>query len=145
MVGLAVLFNYFILLFVVCYILLWLYRLKGIIIICCCFLFYLLIHFFIIFVFSKREFIKPFDDVKIQRKTITFTKDKYRCIIFINKMINAGIIRMFIYIYNYFFLKKVVWIKKRKTKWLNIWILFQYFFLYNLQNNETYIFYYEVE
>jgi hypothetical protein len=37
------------------------------------------------------EFIKPLDDVKIQRKTITFTKDGYSITVFFNTMINSGI------------------------------------------------------
>jgi hypothetical protein len=42
------------------------------------------------------EFIKPLDDVKIQGRTITLTEDwKYRTV-FINKIINSGIIKMFI-------------------------------------------------
>jgi hypothetical protein len=42
------------------------------------------------------EFIKPLDEVKIRRKTITFTKDKKGRTVFINKKINSGIMRMFI-------------------------------------------------
>jgi hypothetical protein len=39
------------------------------------------------------------DDVRIQRKTITFTKDYKRRTVFINKMINSGIMRMFIFLF----------------------------------------------
>jgi hypothetical protein len=35
-------------------------------------------------------------DIKIQGRTITFTKDRKPRIVFINKMINSGIMRMFI-------------------------------------------------
>jgi hypothetical protein len=45
---------------------------------------------------SEMEFIKPFDDVKIQERTITFTKDLTNRTVFINKIINSGIMRMFI-------------------------------------------------
>jgi hypothetical protein len=75
------------------------YRLKSIIIVYCFFILLLFIHsFFIICIYSEMEFIKPSDDVEIQRKTITFTKYQYRTV-FINKMINSGIMRMFIFIY----------------------------------------------
>jgi hypothetical protein len=55
------------------------------------------------------EFIKPSDDVKIRGKTITFTKDECPRTVFINKMINSGIIRMFffsfiVFIFLYFIL-----------------------------------------
>jgi hypothetical protein len=43
------------------------------------------------------EFIKPLDDVKIQRKTIKFTNHKEGRTVFINKMINSRIMRMFIF------------------------------------------------
>jgi hypothetical protein len=69
------------------------YRLKSIIII---FIFILLTHSFIICIYSEIEFIKPLDDVKIQRKTIKFTKNYKNRTVFINKMINSGIMRMFI-------------------------------------------------
>jgi hypothetical protein len=79
------------------------YRLKSIVIICCCYLFfYLLTHFFIISIYSEIEFIKPSGDVKIQRTTITFTKDEEYHTVFINKMINSGIMRMFIFFYNFY-------------------------------------------
>jgi hypothetical protein len=69
------------------------YRLKSInIIIYYCFSFYLLTHIFIICIYSEIEFIKPLDDVKIQ--------DEGNCTVFINKMINSGITRMFICFYN---------------------------------------------
>jgi hypothetical protein len=42
------------------------------------------------------EFIKPLDDVKIEGRTITFTKDNTSRTVFINKMIDSGIVRMFI-------------------------------------------------
>jgi hypothetical protein len=59
-------------------------------------LFCLLTRFFIICIYLEIEFITPLNDVKIQRKTITFTKDRYPRTVFINKMINSGIIKMFI-------------------------------------------------
>jgi hypothetical protein len=59
---------------------------------------YLLTRFFIICIYSEIEFIKPLDDVKIQQKTITFTKDGHYRTVFINKMIKSGIMRMFIFI-----------------------------------------------
>jgi hypothetical protein len=51
------------------------------------------------YIYSEIEFIKPLDDVKIQRKTITFTKHGCDRTVFINKMINSGIIRMFIFFF----------------------------------------------
>jgi hypothetical protein len=55
---------------------------------------------FLFFIYSEIKFIKPLDDVKIQRKTITFTKDGYPRTVFINKMIKSGIMRMFFFFYN---------------------------------------------
>jgi hypothetical protein len=73
---------------------------------------YLFINPFIICIYSEIEFIKPFDDVKIQRKTIRFTEGGCPRTVFINKMINSGIIRMFIsffnfYIYIFYFVRQV--------------------------------------
>jgi hypothetical protein len=77
------------------------YRLKSIVIYCC--YFYSFINsFFIICIYSEIEFIKPLDDVKIQRKTITFTEDWRSCTVFINKRINSGIMRMLIFFYNFY-------------------------------------------
>jgi hypothetical protein len=56
----------------------------------------------LIFIYSEINFIKPLDDVKIQRKIITFTEDGYSRTIFINKMINSGIMWMFIFFYNFY-------------------------------------------
>jgi hypothetical protein len=68
------------------------------------FLFYFINSFFIVCIYSEIKFIKPSDDVKIQRKTISFTKDcEYRTV-FINKMITSGIMRMFIYFFNNFYI-----------------------------------------
>jgi hypothetical protein len=54
--------------------------------------------FFIACIYLEIEFIKPSDDgVKIQQKTITFTKNYTYRTVFINKMINSGIRRMFIF------------------------------------------------
>jgi hypothetical protein len=69
--------------------------------------------FFVICTYSEIEFIKPSNDVKIQRKTITFTKFGCHRTIFINKMINSGIVRMFIffnniYIYIFYFISEVL-------------------------------------
>jgi hypothetical protein len=73
------------------------YRLKSIITIYYCYcLFYL-------FVYSEIEFIKPSEDVKIQR-TVTFTKDEKSHTIFINKMIKSGIMRMFIFFVIFIFI-----------------------------------------
>jgi hypothetical protein len=60
------------------------------------------VRFIIICIYSEIEFIKPLDDVKIQRKTITFTKDECSRTVFINKKINSGIMRMFIFFYNFY-------------------------------------------
>jgi hypothetical protein len=49
------------------------------------------------YIYPEIEFIKPLDDVKIQRKTITFTKNYTPRTVFINKMIKSGIMRMFIF------------------------------------------------
>jgi hypothetical protein len=86
------------------------YRLKSIIIIYCIYYFY---SFLIICIHSEIEFIKPMDDVKIQRKTIIFTKEKCYRTVFINKMINSGIRRMFISfcnicIYIFYFVSQVL-------------------------------------
>jgi hypothetical protein len=80
------------------------YRLKSIII-CLLLLFsffYLLTNFIIICIYSEMEFIKPLNGVKIQRKTITFTKDWKDRTVFINRMIYSGIMRMFIFLYNFY-------------------------------------------
>jgi hypothetical protein len=52
------------------------FPIKSIIVYCCYFV-SIFINFFIISFYSEIEFIKPLDGVKIQRKTITFTKDTY--------------------------------------------------------------------
>jgi hypothetical protein len=44
----------------------------------------------------EMEFIKPSDDVKIEQKIIPFPRDGYSRTVFINKMINSGIMRIFI-------------------------------------------------
>jgi hypothetical protein len=66
------------------------YRLKSIIFI------------YFICIYSGIEFIKPLDDVKIQRKTITFTKDEEYRTVFVDKMIDSGIMKMFTYFYNFY-------------------------------------------
>jgi hypothetical protein len=53
-------------------------------------------------IYSEIEFFKPSDDVKIQRGTIAFTKDNYNRTVFINKIINSGIMKMFILFYNFY-------------------------------------------
>jgi hypothetical protein len=58
-------------------------------------------YFIINCTYSEIEFIKPLDDVKIQQQTITFTTD-YNRTVFINKVINSGIMRMFIFFYNFY-------------------------------------------
>jgi hypothetical protein len=77
------------------------YRLKSIVIYYFIFIYYLF-YFFVICIYSEIEFIKPSDDVKIQRKTITFTKGYENRTVFINRMINSGIMRMFIFSYNFY-------------------------------------------
>jgi hypothetical protein len=77
-------------------------------------LFYILTHFFIICIYLEIEFIKPSDDVKIQRKIITFTKDEEDRTVFINKVINSGIMKMFtfcfysFYIYIFYFISQML-------------------------------------
>jgi hypothetical protein len=90
------------------------YRLKSIVIYCSYFI-YLLTHFFTICICSEIEFIKPSNDVKIQRTTISFTKDYTNRTVFINKMINSGIMRMFTFfkkflylIYIFYFVSQVL-------------------------------------
>jgi hypothetical protein len=73
--------------------------------------FCLLTHFFIICIYLEIEFIKPLDDVKIQRKIIIFTKDYENRTVFINKMINSGIMRMFIFLYNFTFICSILFAK----------------------------------
>jgi hypothetical protein len=76
------------------------YRLKSIIYLLLLFIFIFLFinsFYFIICIYSDIKFIKPLNDVKIQRKTITFTKHEKDRTVFINKMINSGIMRMFIF------------------------------------------------
>jgi hypothetical protein len=76
------------------------YRLKSIFIIyLMIFYFHLLTHFFTICIYPEIDFFNPLDDVKIQRKTITFTKHGYTHTVFVNKMINSGIMRMFIFLF----------------------------------------------
>jgi hypothetical protein len=89
------------------------YRLKSIIIIFFVIYLFFKSFFFIISIYSEIEFIKPSDDVKIQRKTITFTKKDTTRTVFINKMINSGIMRMCIYFYHFYiyifyFVRKVL-------------------------------------
>jgi hypothetical protein len=67
------------------------------------FYFVSLIIFNLVCIYSEIEFIKPLEDVKIQGTTITFTKDEEDCTVFINKMINSGIMRMFIFFFLYHF------------------------------------------
>jgi hypothetical protein len=109
------------------------YRLKSILFL---FFIYLLIHFylFIICVYSEIEFIKPLNDVKIQRKTITFTKNEYRHTVFINKMINSGIVRMFFFFYNFYiyvfyFVSQVLCICTDNRDWFSMRNIF--FFICN--------------
>jgi hypothetical protein len=80
------------------------YRLKSIVFCCYCYYLFFFIYYFIIFIYSEIEFIKPSDDVKIERKTITFTKDEENRTVFINKMINSGIMRMFIFLFYNFYI-----------------------------------------
>jgi hypothetical protein len=60
---------------------------------------------------SEIEFIKPLDGVKIQGRTITFTKDLNYRTVFMKKMINSGIMRMFVYnfyIYIFYSVREVL-------------------------------------
>jgi hypothetical protein len=63
-------------------------------------LLFVVINYFLLIacIYSEIEFIRPSDGVKIERETITFTKDGKSHTIFINKMINSGITRMFIFL-----------------------------------------------
>jgi hypothetical protein len=75
------------------------YRLKSIVI-----LFDVIFFFLLICIHLEIKFIKTLDNVKIQRKTktITFTDGWGYRTVFINKMINSGIMRMFIFFYNFY-------------------------------------------
>jgi hypothetical protein len=109
------------------------YRLKSIIIIYC--------SIYVISIYLEIEFIKLLDDVKIQRKTITFTKDECNRTVFINKMINSRIMRMFIFIYNFlnyifYFISQVLSICTDDRGWFgmrNIFLFYfsNFFFLFN--------------
>jgi hypothetical protein len=106
------------------------YRLKSIIF---SYLF-LLINLFLLF-YSEIEFIKPSDDIKIQRKTINFTKDRYHRTVFINKKINSGIIRMFIsffynfYIYVFYFVSQVLCICTHNHWYFGMRNIFFFYFM----------------
>jgi hypothetical protein len=99
--------------------------------------------FFIIFIYLDIEFIKPSDDVKIQRKTITFTKDRYPRTVFVNKMINSGIMRMFIFFFNFhiyifYFVSQVLCICTNNRSFFSIRNIFFYYcndFIFLLFNN----------
>jgi hypothetical protein len=60
---------------------------------------FIILFLFIACIYSEIKFIRASVDVKIQRKTITFTKNGYDRTVFINKMINSGIMRMFIFFF----------------------------------------------
>jgi hypothetical protein len=77
------------------------YKLKVLFLYFVIFYLFLFINLFLLF-YSEIEFIKLLDDIKIQRKTFTFTKDEEFGIVFINKMINSEIMRMFIFLYNFY-------------------------------------------
>jgi hypothetical protein len=66
------------------------------------FLFFYFFFFFYYFCYLEIKFIKSFFGVKIQQKTIAFTKNDEDRTVFINKMINSGIMRMFIFFYNFY-------------------------------------------
>jgi hypothetical protein len=88
---------------------------------------------FIICIYSEIKFIKPLDDVKIWRKTITFTKDWKSRTIFINKKINSGIMRMFIFFFtNYIFIYSILLAKCYAFEQIIVvflvWEIFLYFF-----------------
>jgi E3 ubiquitin-protein ligase DOA10 len=110
------------------------YRLKSIIII-----------YFIVtlFIYLEIKFIKPLNDVKIERATITFTKDEKDRTVFINKMINSGIMKMFIflfynfYIYIFYFVSEVLCICTNDDDYFSIRNIFFYCndFIFLLFNN----------
>jgi hypothetical protein len=72
----------------------------------------------------KSVIIKPLDNVKIQRKTITFTIDSHGRTAFIDKIINSGIMRMFIfysfYIYIFYFVSQVLCISTDNRCWFSM-------------------------
>jgi hypothetical protein len=95
---------------------------------------YLSTHFFIISLDLEIEFIKPLDDVKIQRKTITFTKDWVDRTVFIKKMINSGIMRMFIFFYNFYiyifyFVSEVLCICTDNKDWFSMRNIFFFYLI----------------
>jgi hypothetical protein len=63
------------------------------------FFFFFINSFFLLFIYWEIEFIKLLDGVKMQWKTIKFTKDEEYCTVFINKMINSGIVKMFNFLF----------------------------------------------
>jgi hypothetical protein len=77
------------------------YRLKNI-------LFFFLLIRLLIFVFIEIKFIKTSNDVRIKRKTITFTKDSCTRTVFINKMIKSGVMRMFIFFLIFIFIYSIL-------------------------------------
>jgi hypothetical protein len=82
------------------------YRLKSIIVVIFIYLF--INSFFNIFIYLEIKFIKPFDDVKIQGRAITFFEDENFRTVFINKMINSGIMRMFIFFITFVFICSIL-------------------------------------
>jgi hypothetical protein len=118
------------------------YRLKSINIITLLLLFIYFIYFIIICIYSEIEYIKPSDDVRIQRKTIIFTRNEKYCTVFINRMINSGIVRMFIYFYNiliciFYFVRQVLCICTNNRWSFSMKNIFFYLndFIYFLFNN----------
>jgi hypothetical protein len=67
------------------------------------FFYYLFNYFFIICIYSEIEFIKPSDDVKIQRKTITFTKDRYVIVQYsLTEWLTQGLWGCLFFLYNFY-------------------------------------------
>jgi hypothetical protein len=101
---------------------------KVFIIIYCCYFFILFLfvnsfYFIICIFYSEIDFIKPLDDVKIQRKIITFTKDRCYRTVFINKMINSGIVRMFIFFITFIFIYSILLTKCYASAQISIILL----------------------
>jgi uncharacterized membrane protein YdbT with pleckstrin-like domain len=93
--------------------------------------------------YLKMKYIKPLNDVKIQRTTITFTKKYENRTVFINKMINSWIMRMFIfliifYIYIFYFVSQVLCICTDDRGYFSMRDIFLFYcndFIFLLFNN----------
>jgi hypothetical protein len=95
--------------------------------------FHIFIYFFIVFIYSEIEFIKSLDDIRIQRKTIIFMKNWEYHTVFINKMINSGIMKMFIlffkiFIFIYFILLVKCYAFALSIVFILVWEMFLFYF-----------------